>query len=81
MQSSIYDAFLVELKRSAQEWTDGYGDPFKPGALGGPLVSKVQRDKVAAFVESAKDEGASILHGGEKREGKGWYYLPTSKWE
>ena len=78
VQSSIYDAFLKELKVAADEWTAGFGDNFKEGALGGPLVSKAQRDKVVNYVEGAKQAGASILHGGTKWEGKGWYYLPTS---
>lgn len=77
VQAPVYDAFIAELKASAAEWTAGYGDPFKAGALGGPLVSKVQRDKVAGFVDSARQEGAKILHGGEPWQGKGWFYLPT----
>jgi len=77
VQSSIYDAFLKELKASAEEWTAGYGDNFKEGALGGPLVSKAQRDKVVDYVESAKKAGASILYGGTKWGRKGWFYLPT----
>ncbi|KAF8314876.1 NAD-aldehyde dehydrogenase [Cantharellus anzutake] len=77
VQASVYDAFLKELKASAEEWTAGYGDNFKEGALGGPLVSKAQRDKVVNYVEGAKEAGASILYGGTKWEGKGWYYLPT----
>lgn len=78
VQSSIYDAFLKELKASAEEWTAGYGNNFKEGALGGPLVSKAQRDKVVNYVEGARKAGASILYGGTKWGGKGWYYLPTS---
>jgi hypothetical protein len=70
---------MKELIGSAKEWTAGYGDPFKEGALGGPLVSKLQRDKVAGFVDSARQEGAQIVYGGDKWEGKGWYYLPTSE--
>lgn len=71
---------MKELIESAKEWTAGYGDPFEDGALGGPLVSKRQRDKVAGFVDSARQEGAQIVYGGDKWEGKGWYYLPTSKY-
>lgn len=71
---------MEELIRSTKEWTAGYGDPFKEGALGGPLVSKLQRDKVAGFVDSARREGAQIVYGGDKWGGKGWYYLPTSKY-
>jgi len=77
VQSSVYDAFMTELVTSAKEWTDGYGDPFKPGALGGPLVSKLQRDKVAGYVESAREAGAKVVYGGEKYPGKGWFWMPT----
>jgi len=77
VQATVYDAFIEELLHSAKEWTDGYGDPFAEGALGGPLVSEAQRDKVAAYVDSARAEGASIVYGGERWKGKGWYYLPT----
>lgn len=80
IQSAVYDAFITELVESAKEWTAGYGDPFKDDALGGPLVSKVQRDKVAGYVDSAREEGAKVIYGGDKWPGKGWYYLPTSRY-
>jgi acyl-CoA reductase-like NAD-dependent aldehyde dehydrogenase len=54
VQASVYDAFMEKLIESAKEWTAGYGDPFAKGALGGPLVSRAQRDKVAAYVDSAR---------------------------
>jgi aldehyde dehydrogenase (NAD+) len=79
VQAPVYDAFMKELIESAKEWTAGYGDPFKDGALGGPLVSKLQRDKVAGYVDSARQEGAQIVYGGGNWGGKGWYYLPTSE--
>lgn len=77
VQSSVYDAFLQELTASAKEWTEGYGDPFAPGALGGPLVSKLQRDKVEKYVDSAREEGANVIYGGKAPEKKGWFYEPT----
>lgn len=69
---------MTELIASAKEWTAGYGDPFKPGALGGPLVSERQRDKVADYVNSAIQEGGKIVYGGEKVPRKGWFFMPTS---
>jgi acyl-CoA reductase-like NAD-dependent aldehyde dehydrogenase len=71
---------MAELINSAKEWTAGYGDPFKEGALGGPLVSQAQRYKVVGYVESAKADGAKVVYGGETPPGKGWFYMPTSKY-
>ncbi|KDQ14746.1 hypothetical protein BOTBODRAFT_32498 [Botryobasidium botryosum FD-172 SS1] len=77
VQSSIYDKFIAILAKKFKETSSGFGDPFKKETTGGPLVSKVQRDKVADFVKSGVDEGAKIVVGGTEHQGKGWYYYPT----
>jgi succinate-semialdehyde dehydrogenase/glutarate-semialdehyde dehydrogenase len=43
----------------------------------GPLVNSSSRDKVAALVAHALDEGAQALVGGEVPSGPGWFYPPT----
>ena len=43
----------------------------------GPLVSKVQRDRVQGFVERARAASASVLTGGSSPAGAGYYYAPT----
>lgn len=57
------------------------GDPLKQETQIGPMVSAGQRQKVADAVSRARDQGATVLCGGEKPSdpalGSGYYYLPT----
>ncbi len=55
------------------------GLPFEDGVQMGPLISKVQRERVSGFVDRAKAQGAKILTGGGVPKGfeKGYYYEPT----
>jgi hypothetical protein len=41
-------------------------------------VSKAQYDRVHGYIESGKKEGATVILGGEKRTGKGFFIDPTS---
>lgn len=53
------------------------GDPMDPDARMGPLVSKVQFDKVLAAIERARAEGGRVLCGGQALERPGWFVAPT----
>lgn len=53
------------------------GAQFDEGVEMGPLISAVQLDRVAGFVERARQAGARILTGGTARDGDGYYYEPT----
>ncbi|VDB85362.1 unnamed protein product [Peniophora sp. CBMAI 1063] len=75
VQNSIYNEFAAILKRKAAELVIGDGFDEKSG--GGPVVSKAQYDRVWGYIESGKREGAKILLGGEKREGKGFWVDAT----
>ncbi|KAH8106050.1 NAD-aldehyde dehydrogenase [Cristinia sonorae] len=75
VQDSIYDAFLEKLVEKAKALTIGQG--FDENSGGGPVVSKVQYDKIWSYIESGKQEGAKCILGGEKRAGKGYYVDPT----
>lgn len=65
---------IVEAMRGVQ-----IGLPFEDGAAMGPLISRVQRERVQGFVERAKAEGAKILTGGGVPSGfsGGYYFEPT----
>lgn len=52
-------------------------DPMDPDARMGPLVSKVQFDKVLAAIERARAEGGRVLCGGQALERPGWFVAPT----
>ncbi|MGW6907600.1 MULTISPECIES: gamma-aminobutyraldehyde dehydrogenase [unclassified Streptomyces] len=77
VQRPLYDAF-VERTAALME-SVRLGDPFAPGTDLGPLISHVQRDRVAGFVDRARAY-ARVVTGGEAPQGElknGAYYRPT----
>jgi len=70
-QKAVTEA-LVEAMRAIK-----IGDPFDDNAKMGPLISKVQRERVHGFVERARAQNASILTGGAFPDRRGYYYQPT----
>jgi len=56
-----------------------YGDPTNPAHLMGPVVSRRQHERVLAYIEKGKREGARLLTGGgvPKHLKKGFYVEPT----
>lgn len=83
IEESVHDRFVDELVRRAEQIRLGL--PFAEGTETGPLISAAHRDKVHAYVERARAEGAVIRTGGEFATGdqgsgsldNGWFYLPT----
>jgi aldehyde dehydrogenase (NAD+) len=56
------------------------GDPMTEGAHLGPLVNKAQFDKVRGLIQSAIDEGATLVTGGPdlpSNVNRGYYIQPT----
>jgi phenylacetaldehyde dehydrogenase len=43
----------------------------------GPLISQKQLDRVSGYVQSGKEQGAEIVVGGKRVEGKGYFMQPT----
>ncbi len=56
-----------------------YGDPASEGEIMGPLVNARQRERVLAYIEKGKKEGARLLLGGgiPGHLNKGFYVEPT----
>ncbi|KAG5716536.1 Aldehyde dehydrogenase [Termitomyces sp. T112] len=75
VQDDIYDKFVELLVTKVKKQV--IGDGFDDASGGGPVVSKVQYDKVWSYIESGKQEGAKAILGGVKRVGKGYYVDPT----
>ncbi|TQK51530.1 betaine-aldehyde dehydrogenase [Streptomyces sp. SLBN-118] len=77
VQRPLYDAFVsgvADLMAGVR-----LGDPLDPATDLGPLVSHLQRDRVAGFVDRARAY-ATVVTGGESPGGdleKGAYYRPT----
>ena len=56
------------------------GDPLVEGMHIGPVVNKVQFDKIQDLIQSAIDEGATLITGGTDRPAdlnRGYYIKPT----
>jgi betaine-aldehyde dehydrogenase len=78
VQRPLYDAFVAgvaDLMSSVR-----LGDPFDERTDQGPLISRRQQERVAGFVERAREAGAKIVCGGAVPGGalaRGAYYEPT----
>lgn len=90
VEESIHDKFIEALVARANNIK--IGGPTDDAAETGPLISTEHRDKVAAYVDHAREQGAKILTGGRAATsddthgqhgtgntdlGQGVYYLPT----
>jgi betaine-aldehyde dehydrogenase len=55
------------------------GDPLDPATEVGPVVAERQRARIEGYLESGREEGATIAVGGGRPSGlgKGWYVEPT----
>lgn len=69
----VVDA-VTEVARSLR-----VGDPLERETDVGPLVSRVQRDRVLGFVDRARATSARLTTGGGAPDGRdrGWYVAPT----
>ncbi|MEV5321853.1 NADP-dependent succinic semialdehyde dehydrogenase [Streptomyces sp. NPDC052687] len=75
VHTDVYDAF-------AERFTAGMkalkvGDPTDEETDVGPLSSERGRADLEELVDDAVRGGATVLCGGERPEGPGWYYPPT----
>ncbi|MEU1808977.1 NADP-dependent succinic semialdehyde dehydrogenase [Micromonospora aurantiaca (nom. illeg.)] len=75
VHTDVFDAFAERF--AARMAALRVGDPMDDGTDVGPLASERGRDEVHAQVADAVDQGATVLCGGEKPAGDGWYYPPT----
>lgn len=64
VEESIHDDFVAALAEKAQRIK--IGGPLDEQAETGPLISAEHRDKVAAYVDHAREQGATIVTGGRK---------------
>jgi aldehyde dehydrogenase (NAD+) len=55
----------------------GVSEPADPAAICGPVISAVQRDRVAAYLRLAEEEGGRFATGGHVLERDGYWVEPT----
>jgi succinate-semialdehyde dehydrogenase/glutarate-semialdehyde dehydrogenase len=53
------------------------GDPMAEDTQIGPLATEQGREDVEKYVQDAVDKGATVVTGGERPDGPGWFYPPT----
>ncbi|HEX9041947.1 MAG TPA: aldehyde dehydrogenase family protein [Trebonia sp.] len=70
-----HDAIVAAVTAALGQVT--YGDPADQNNYMGPLISERQRDKVDGLVQRAVAAGATLVTGGEKVDGPGFFYTPT----
>lgn len=80
VHDSVYDKF-VSLFKEAMVSTNKVGDPFADDTFQGPQVTQAQYERILSYIESGKQEGATLAAGGEPfknvANGKGFYIAPT----
>nr|AIS85678.1 succinic semialdehyde dehydrogenase [Verrucosispora sp. MS100047] len=75
VHTDVYEAFAEAFAHRMSALR--VGDPMDADTDVGPLASERGRDEVDAQVRDAVDKGATVLCGGEKPTGEGWFYPPT----
>ena len=78
VEASAYDEAVAIAARVASAVT--LGDPMEKGPHLGPVVSKLQYDKIQALIQVGIDEGAKPVAGGTGRADgfeRGYYVKPT----
>lgn len=79
VQEGVYDKFVSAFKEYVAK-TSVVGDPFKDDTFQGPQVTQAQYERVLAYVEAGKSEGATLVSGGKAYKdvgGKGFFVEPT----
>jgi acyl-CoA reductase-like NAD-dependent aldehyde dehydrogenase len=79
VQADVYDAFKGKLLEKVKEITIGNG--MESSTWMGPCASENQLNTVLSYIEKGKDEGATLLYGGERYVENGtedgFYVYPT----
>lgn len=77
VDESIYDEFLVELKRRVKELT--LGDGLESNYSLGPMISASSLEKVEAHISDAIERGATVEAGGKRADQfkRGYFFEPT----
>ena len=73
--SSIYDQVVAGVAAAAQGMQLGPG--LDPASQMGPLVSKVQQERVRGYITSGIADGVEVVTGGAAYEGSGYFVKPT----
>lgn len=72
---SVYDAFRNQILENVKSYS--CADPLNDDTTLGPMARADLRDALIKQVKESLKQGATLLIGGEKPKGRGFYYPPT----
>ena len=75
VESSVKEELFTHLKEFIKHFK--VGDPLDPNTQMGPLVSKVQRDRVNSYLNLIGQNGEELIFGGEAATGDDLFIKPT----
>ena len=80
IQKGIYEKFKTEFVKKVNQLK--VGNPLDPEVNLGAVVSKAHMEKIKEYIQLAKDEGGTVLCGGEQVHlsgdyANGWFIQPT----
>src|SRR5690606_22129782 len=75
VHESVIEEFGARLAEKMGALT--VGDGSQDGVDVGPLIDENGLEKVTSLVVDAVDRGATVLTGGERADGAGYFYRPT----
>jgi acyl-CoA reductase-like NAD-dependent aldehyde dehydrogenase len=76
VHESVHDRFVDALAGHARSFK--VGDPLEADTVLGPVISDKQRGHIESLVQGARDEGATVVTGGERPDlDRGFYVAPT----
>ena len=75
VHAAVADEFADRLARRMGSMKVGRGT--EDGVQVGPLITDAARDKADELVADATDRGGTVVTGGRRLEGKGFFYAPT----
>lgn len=75
VERSIHDAFVERFAAATRKLR--IGDPLDEATDIGAVISEVHLRKVLAYIDLAKDEGGTIIAGGNRVDRQGYFVEPT----
>ena len=76
VHKNLKDKMLSKVKEKMADWHTG--DPLDPKNQLGAIISREQYDKILGYIETAKEQGAEVIAGGNSIEsGDGLFIEPT----
>jgi aldehyde dehydrogenase (NAD+) len=76
---SRYSEAVEILRCTYEAYGDNWGDFEAPSHMMGPVISRKQMERVKSYIDIGKEEGATLLAGGNLRpdKGNGFFIEPT----